>query len=133
MTLTENEKSLIWGYLLNFSISKILALITSGKRSHYFPNKLDNFPLGQLSIVDFSKPFRFIRDKKEGSIILFIYDDMSTKLIFVEKICIKSFFINMYIHKKKWLKNYSCNVHKNNLGNHVTAVGRAIDAHSWNY
>ena len=45
----------------------------------------------------------------------------------------ESFFVEMILHKKKWLINCSCNPNKNNTKNHLETITKALDAFSTKY
>ena len=40
----------------------------------------------------------------------------------------ESFFVEMILHKKKWLVNCSCNPNKNNIKNRLETITKALDA-----
>ena len=45
----------------------------------------------------------------------------------------ESFFVEMILHKKKWLINCSCNPNKNNTKNRLETITKALDAFSTKY
>ena len=45
----------------------------------------------------------------------------------------ESFFVEMILHKKKWLINCSCNPNKNNIKNHLEIISNALDVFSTKY
>ena len=77
--------------------------------------KLDGlFPSGQFNICGFSMPYRCDRDSMGGGLILYIRDDISTKLLkhdFGPNI--ENMSVEMNLRKRKWFFNGFCNPHKN--------------------
>ena len=65
--------------------------------------KLDNsFPNGQFLIKRYSAPYRLDQDAQRGKIMLFIKEDIPSKLLVVEDFLTKDFYIEINLHKKKW-------------------------------
>ena len=65
--------------------------------------KLDNsFPNGQFLIKRYSAPYRLDQDAQRGKIMLFIKEDIPSKLLVVEEFLTKDFYIEINLHKKKW-------------------------------
>ena len=63
--------------------------------------KLDpSFPTGQFHIHDFSEPYRFDKSSNGGGILLYIREDIPSKLIFT-KMTIEEFFVEINFRKKK--------------------------------
>ena len=55
--------------------------------------KLDeSFPIGQFFMNGFSSPFRLDRDRNGGGILLYIREDIPSKLLAIENI-IETFFV----------------------------------------
>ena len=46
---------------------------------------------------------------------------------------LKVFFVEIILHKKKWLINCSYNSNKNNIKNHLEIISEALDAFSTKY
>ena len=62
--------------------------------------KLDpSFPTGQFHIHGFSEPYRFDRNCNGGGILLYIREDIPSKLI-VTKMTIEGFFVENNLRKK---------------------------------
>ena len=51
-----------------------------------------SFPIGQFLLNGYSTPFRLDRNAHGGSILLFVREDISSKVLFAEKNPIKGFF-----------------------------------------
>ena len=63
--------------------------------------KLDPpFPTGQFHIHGFSEPYRFYRNSSSGGILLYIREDIPSKLI-LTKMTIEGFFCRNQFKKKK--------------------------------
>ena len=55
-------------------------------------------------VNDFSDPFRFDRNDKGGGIILYIREDISSRLVSIESSQVEDFFVEINLrNKKKWL------------------------------
>ena len=64
--------------------------------------KLDlSFPTGQFHIHRFSEPYRFDRNSSGGGIILYIREDIPSKLV-LTKMTIEGFFVEINLRKKRW-------------------------------
>ena len=62
--------------------------------------KLDpSFPTGQFHIHGFSEPYRFDRNSSGGGILLYIREDIPSKLI-LTKLTIEGFFSEINLRKK---------------------------------
>ena len=74
--------------------------------------KLDpSFPTGQFHIHGFSEPYRFGRNSSGGEILLYIREDIPSKLI-LTKMTIEGFFVEINLRKKRWLLCSSYNPKK---------------------
>ena len=71
--------------------------------------KLDSsFPNGQFQIHGHSEPYRFDRNGNGGGILVFIRDDILSKLV-ESQMKIEGFFIELNLRRKKWLLYCSYN------------------------
>ena len=62
--------------------------------------KLDpSFPTGQFHIHSFSEPYRFDRNISGGGILLYIREDIPSKLI-LTKMTVEGFFVEINLRKK---------------------------------
>ena len=93
----------------------------------------DSFPEAQFLIEGFHSPFRFDRNINGGRIMLYVREDIPTKLLSHDFSGVESFFVEINIHKKKWLINCSYNPHKSNIINHLNMICRSLDIHSTTY
>ena len=86
----------------------------------------DSFPEAQVLIEGFHSPFRFRFDCNinGGGIMLYVREDIPTKLLSHDFPGVESFFVEINLHKKKWLINCSYNPHKSNI-NRLNIISRS--------
>ena len=95
--------------------------------------KLDSsFPRAQFHIHGFGEPYRFDRNGKGGGILLYIRDDIPSKLI-ESKMTIEGLFVEINLRKKKWLLCCSYNPKKSLVCNHLKEIGNNLDLLSSKY
>ena len=97
--------------------------------------KLDEtFPAAQFSLQGFCDPYQFDRNRNGGGIMLYIREDIPSRLI-EKKLRNNSeyFFVEINLRKKKWLLCCSYNPHKNSVSTHIDFLRRELDLHSSNY
>ena len=93
--------------------------------------KLDEiFPAAQFSLQGFCDPYRFDRNRNGGGIMLYIREDIPSRLI-DKKLRNNSeyFFVEINLRKKKWLLCCSYNPHKNSISTHIDCLRRELDLH----
>ena len=96
--------------------------------------KLDeSFPEGQFKIPEFATPFRRDRNKFGGGIMVFVREDIPSKLISKETLDIEGIFIELNFRKKKWLLSCSYNPNKNTITDHLEILRRNLDLYSAHY
>ena len=79
----------------------------------------DRFPGGQFFIEGYHTIFRLDRNGNGGGILLYVREDIPTKyVVHCDFPTCESFYVEINLHKKKWLLNCSYNLHKNNNCNH---------------
>ena len=90
--------------------------------------KLDSssFPRAQFHIHGFGEPYRFDRNGKGGGILLYIRDDIPSKLT-ESKMTIEGLFVEINLRKKKWLLCCSYNPKKSLISNHLREIGNNLD------
>ena len=82
--------------------------------------KLDSsFPIGQFLINGYSEPFRIDRNSQGGGIMLYVREDIPSKLVGVETSPTEGFYVEINLRKKKWLLCCSYNPNKNNIQFHL--------------
>ena len=91
--------------------------------------KIDNsFPTSQFTMTGYSIPFRLDRTSHGGGILLFVRDDIPSKIIKTD--CDADFegiFVEIHLRKKKWLLCCSYNPHKSNITNHLKNICKTLD------
>ena len=82
----------------------------------------------------FAIPNGFDRNRNGGGIMLYIREDIPSRLI-EKKLRNNSeyFFVEINLRKKKWLLCCSYNPHKNSISTHIYFLRRELDLHSSNY
>ena len=96
--------------------------------------KLDNsFPEGQFLIPGYGSPYRFDRNCRGGGIMLYVREDIPSKLLSIENQPIEGFYIEINLRKKKWLLCATYNPHKNNIGNHLDSLSKSLALYSSAY
>ena len=53
-----------------------------------------------------------------GGFMLFVTEDISSKLLSTQNAPTKGFYIELSLRKKKWLLYGSCNPHRNTIDSH---------------
>ena len=85
--------------------------------------KLDqSFPYGQFHIHGFSEPYRFDRNGNRCGILLYIREDIPSKLI-LTKMTIEGFFVGISLRKKKWVLCCSYNPKTSLISKHLNEIG----------
>ena len=91
----------------------------------------DSFPTAQFLLNGFCKPYRLDRSSNGGGILLYVRDDIPSRLLTDYKIKdnLELFFVEVNIRKKKWLLGCSYNPHKNNISNHLHHLNKGLDVY----
>ena len=96
--------------------------------------KIDNtFPDGQFSIKGYSMPYRIDRNSYGGGLMLYVREDIPSKLLSVEDAPIEAFYVELNLLKNKWLLCCSYNPNKNNINNHIGALSKNLALYSTSY
>ena len=67
--------------------------------------KLDSsFPEGQFLIPGYDARYRIDRTCHRGGIMLFVREDIPSKLLLAENAAIEGLYIEIKLRKKKWLR-----------------------------
>ena len=95
----------------------------------------DSFPTGQFSLNGYSKPYRVDRSSNGGGILLYVRDDIPSRLLTGYKIKdnLELFFVEVNIRKKKWLLSCSYNPHKSNISNHLHHLNKGLHVYLKSY
>ena len=75
----------------------------------------ESFTKGQFLIKGFRGPYRLDRNPKGGGIILFVREDIPSKLLFIQKKSIEALYIEVNLRKIRWLLCCSYNPNKGNI------------------
>ena len=95
---------------------------------------LDNsFPEGQFLIPGYSSPYHFDRNCGRGGIMLYVREDIPSKLLSIENQPIEGFYIEINLRKKKWLLCGTYNPHMSNIGNHLDSLSKNLSLFSSAY
>ena len=87
-----------------------------------------SFPQAQFRIEEYAPPFRYDRNSHGGGILLFIREDISTKII--SRTPLKDFegiFVELKFRKKNFFLCCSYNPPKNFISNHLNYLGKILD------
>ena len=98
--------------------------------------KLDNtFPVSQFYTDSYSTPYHLDRTSHGGGILLYIREDIPTKMIKFEPVqnSFECFFVEINLRKKKWLLSCSYNPNKYNFVNHIINKTTGFDQFSATY
>ena len=95
----------------------------------------DTFPTSQFMIDGFSKPYRLDRCSNGGGILIYVRNDINSRLITQSKVSdkIECVFIEIILRKKKWLLFCSYNPQKGNITSHMQHLSQGLDRHLPNY
>ena len=92
----------------------------------------DSFSSAQSLLDGFSKPYRLDRCSNGGGILLYIRDDIPSRLLSNSNKT-ESIFTEINFRKKKWLICASYNPHKSNISNYMHPLGKGPDNYIGNY
>ena len=87
-----------------------------------------SFPQTQFRTEEYAPPFRYDTNSYGGGILLFIREDIPTKIISVTRL--KDFegnFVELNFRKKKVILCCSYNPYKNLISNHLNILGKILD------
>ena len=94
----------------------------------------ESFQTSQFTINGFSAPFRLDRNDKDGGIILYIREDMPSRLVSTESSQAEGLFVEINLrNKKKWLLCCSYNPKKDLIRQHLYAISKSIDVFTSKY
>ena len=97
-------------------------------------SKLDSsFPVTQFLISGFSSPYRIDRNCNGGGILVYIRDDIPSKVLKDYNVSVEGIFIELNLNKKKWLICCSYNPNKNSIKTHLSELGSGLDLYSSKY
>ena len=90
----------------------------------------DSFPTAQFLLHGFSAPYRLDRNSKGGGILLYIREDIPSRLFNSKsKTGIETISVEINLRKRKWFLNSN----KSLISNHLECLNRIMDEFSKNY
>ena len=95
----------------------------------------DSFPTAQFLRTGFCKAYRLDRCSDGGGLLLYIGEDIPSRLLneYKPPKNAECFFVEINIRKKKWLHCCSYNPHKNNISNHLYHLNKGLDVYLKHY
>ena len=89
----------------------------------------ESFPTSQFIIRGFTSPYRFDRTKDGGGILVYIREDIPSKLLNISYIAsdIECLGIEVNLRKVIWFVICSYNPHKNNISNHLENLSKVLN------
>ena len=95
----------------------------------------DSFPTNQFQIKSFSLPYRLDRDCNGGGLLLYIRDDIPSRILnnFPVPNAVECFFVEINFYKIKWLICVNYNPNKSNISRHLETIGKGLDLYLPNY
>ena len=80
------------------------------------------FPIRQFLLNGYSTTFQLDRNAHGGGILLYVREDIPSKLLLVEENLIEGFFVETNLgNKKKRLLSFSYNPKKTSLSHHIAS------------
>ena len=96
--------------------------------------KLDeSFPIDQFTIEDFGALCKVDRNANGAGIILFVWEDIPTKLLSVENSPTEAFFIEINLPKKKWLLSCFYNPNRKNTEDYLETLNKSLALYSLSF
>ena len=95
--------------------------------------KIDNsFPTMQFHIEGYCI-YSLDRNEHGCGILVYVREDIPSKLIPMQSSSIEGFFIELNLRCKKWLLSCSYNSHRSLISEHISIIGKGLDLLSANY
>ena len=90
--------------------------------------KIDSsFPSLQVHLEGNATPYRLDINENSGGILLYIREDITSKLLTTD-LSMEGFFVEIRLRKKKWLLRSSYSPKKNIIANHLNCICRNLDS-----
>ena len=95
----------------------------------------DTFPLNQFILEGFTPPYRIDRTAHGGGLMLFVREDIPSKLLpNINPSCnIENIFVEINLRSKKWLISGSYNPNVSHIQNHTINLGKNLNFYSSKY
>ena len=89
----------------------------------------ESFPTSQFIVPGFTSPYRSDTTKDGGGILVYIREDILSKLLNISYIAsdIECLGIDVNLRKVRWLVICSYNQHKNNISNHLDNLSKVLN------
>ena len=97
--------------------------------------KLDkSFPTSQFFMNGFNSSHCLVRNCNGSVILLYIREDIPSKLLSIKGDFTEAFFIEINLHiKKKWSISCSYNPKRASIANHISALSKSTDIYTSQY
>ena len=93
--------------------------------------KIDkSFPVGNFLLPGYSVLYRSDHDSKFGGILLYVQEDISSNFLSIENKPTASFYVELNLHKNRWLVNCSYNPHNSCIDKRLLALSDSLDVYS---
>ena len=92
----------------------------------------ETFQSRQFYIEGFIPTYRFDRNCHGGGILVYVREDIPSKLIEMSG-SVEGISIELNLRKKKWLVNCSYNANNSTICNHLRSLGKSLDTPLTNY
>ena len=94
-----------------------------------------SFPNAQFYMKSYSKPYRLDRNSKGGGIILYVREDIPSKLVNSSRTNHDKeyFLVELNLRKQKWLIICNHNTQKTMFKGYLECISKEIDPHSSKY
>ena len=86
----------------------------------------ETFPSRQFCIEEFTPPYRLDRNCHGGGILVYIREDLPSKLNEMNS-SVDSISIELNLRKNKWLVNCYCNANKSSICDYLRSLGKSLD------
>ena len=95
--------------------------------------KIDSsFPSVQFILAGYATPYRLDRNANGGGILLYVKEDITSKLLNTD-LSIEGFFVGMRLRKQKWFFCSPYNSKKNVIANYLNCTSRNLDSQLGQY
>ena len=93
----------------------------------------DTFPIDNFVIDSYGTRYRLDRNSNGGGILLYIREDIPSYLIATEKEPVKSFYVELNLHKENYLISCFYDPQKTLITNYLATLEKFFDLHSSKY
>ena len=88
----------------------------------------DSFPTAQFLIKSFSTLYRFDRNSKCGGLLLYIREDISSKILtYSSNSDIETLLVEINLKKRKRVLNGFYNPYNSHISHHLECLNRLLD------